>query len=225
MSCSALPIRIRDAAREYAARPLLDLAPEPADAEHALTRYLLFVLIPLWTTTGLLDWYFHKKTDIEHTAGIGESLLHLLMFTEVGVPLILGMICEINAGLLSAMAGAVVVHSATAWWDVAYATDTRLLTQGEQHVHGFTEVLPIMALTMTASLHYDQVRAIFGRGPQQPEWALRIKSRRLPFLYLGGLAGLIVAAIGVPFANEIWRCWRARDEPHYNGAALPQTAA
>ena len=218
-------VQLRSLAHDFAARPLLDLSAEPATAEHGLTRFLLFILMPVWTATGLLDWLCHKRTDIEHTAGMRESLIHALMFTEIGVPIILGMFCEINAGLLSAMAAAVAAHSATAYWDVAYATDTRLLKQDEQHVHSFTEVLPITALSMTACLHYDQVRALLGRGPEEPDWKLRLKTRRLPFPYLGGIAALISGCILLPYANEIWRCWRARNEPHYNGAELPQRAA
>jgi hypothetical protein len=146
------------------------------------------------------------------------------MFTEVGVPILLGMFFEINAGLLSAMAAAVAAHSATAYWDVAYASDNRLLKQDEQHVHSFTEVLPLTALAMTSCLHYPQVRALLGRGSQPPAWGLRLKARRLPFPYLGGIAALISGCILIPYANELWRCWRARNEPHYNGADLPQHA-
>ncbi len=48
--------------------------------------------MPLWMSAGLLDWYWHKDTDIEHTAGTKESLIHLLMFTEVGLPILMGLL-------------------------------------------------------------------------------------------------------------------------------------
>jgi hypothetical protein len=39
------------------------------------------------------------------------------MFAETGVPVLLGLFCEVNAGVLATAAGAVGVHSATAYWD------------------------------------------------------------------------------------------------------------
>ena len=37
---------------------------------------------------GLRRWLCHRRADIEHTAGAPESLLHLVMFAELGVPLL-----------------------------------------------------------------------------------------------------------------------------------------
>jgi len=43
---------------------------------------------------------WHKDTDIEHTAGVEESLIHSWMFAEVGLPILMGLFWEINAGVL-----------------------------------------------------------------------------------------------------------------------------
>lgn len=186
---------LADLIAAYKRKPALDLSLRNTDPEHALTRYLLYYLMPLWMGSGLLDWYWHKDTDIEHTAGTKESLIHLLMFTEVGVPIVLGLLLEINAGLLTTMAGALVVHEATAFWDVAYATDHRHVKPREQHTHSFLEVLPFMALAMASCLHWDQFRSIFGVGEEKPEWKLALKKKRLPGPYFLGLAGVIVVAL------------------------------
>ena len=34
------------------------------DAQSTTARYALFVLIPLWIVPGVLDWYWHRRTDI-----------------------------------------------------------------------------------------------------------------------------------------------------------------
>src|ERR1700709_279030 len=107
--------------QSYPSKPVFDLSISETDPEHVLTRYLLYYLIPLWTAAGTIDWYWHKQTDIEHTAGTKESLIHLLMFSECGIPLFLGLFFEINAGLLSTMFSGLLVHEATAFWDVSYA--------------------------------------------------------------------------------------------------------
>ena len=214
---------VRDEVTSYLRRPKLELGIEHTDPEHVLTRYLLCYLMPLWTAAGLLDWYWHKQTDIEHTAGIKESMIHLMMFTEVGAPILMGLLLEVNAGLLTAMTGALVVHEATAWWDVAYATDHRHVKPNEQHTHSFLEVLPLMALTMTSALHWGQVQAAVGIGKETPRWGLRMKKRRLPTGYLWAIAGMIVGGTALPYANEMWRCWKARNEPKYDGGCtVPQ---
>ena len=200
----------------YQQRPPLDLSLSETDPEHALIRYLLFYLMPLWTGAGVLDWYWHKKTDIEHTAGIKESLIHFAMFSEVGAPILMGLFLEINAGVIAAMTAALAVHEATAFWDVAYATDHRHVKPSEQHTHSFLEVLPFMALTMTSALHWGQLQAMLGIGKQKPRWRLRLKARRLPTPYFFVIAGLIIGGTALPYGNELLRCWRARKEPHYH---------
>jgi hypothetical protein len=214
-------VALRSLSRRYYRRPEIDLSLRESDPEHALTRYLLYYMMPLWMAAGLLDWYWHKDTDIEHTAGTRESLIHLLMFTEVGVPIILGLFFEINAGLLSTMAGALFTHEATAFWDVAYATEHRHVKTREQHTHSFLEVLPFMALSMASCLHWDQFRSIFHIGGERPDWNLKLKKRRLPLPYLFGIAALIAGGIVLPYGNELLRCWKARREPHFSGACLP----
>jgi hypothetical protein len=206
---------------DYESKSTIDLSLRNSDPEHALTRYLLYYLMPLWMAAGLVDWYWHKDTDIEHTAGAKESLIHLLMFTEVGVPIIMGLLLEINAGVIASMAGALVVHEATAFWDVAYATDHRNVKPREQHTHSFLEVLPFMALSMASCLHWDQFRSLFGVGKEKPKWGIKLKKERLPTPYLLGIVGLIVGGIVLPYGNELYRCWKARNEPRFNGSCTP----
>jgi hypothetical protein len=62
------------------------------------------------------------------------------MFAETGVPVLLGLFCEINAGMLATAARAVAAHSATAYWDQAYAEPRRRVTPVEQHVHSLLEM-------------------------------------------------------------------------------------
>jgi hypothetical protein len=54
------------------------------------------------------------------------------MFAETGVPVLLGLFCEVNAGVLGTAIGAVATHSATAYWDQAYAEPRRRVTPLEQ---------------------------------------------------------------------------------------------
>ena len=55
-----------------------------AGIENATRRLLLGGVMPLWLGAGLADWYLHRRTRIEDTAGPRESALHSLMFAETG---------------------------------------------------------------------------------------------------------------------------------------------
>jgi len=48
-------------------------------------QVLLYFLVPLWLVAGVADWFCHCASHIESTTGVKESLLHLLMFAEVGI--------------------------------------------------------------------------------------------------------------------------------------------
>jgi hypothetical protein len=47
------------------------------------------------------------------------------MMTETGVPVMLGLFCEVNVGVLAASFGALGLHSATAYWDQTCAEQRR----------------------------------------------------------------------------------------------------
>jgi hypothetical protein len=89
------------------------------------------------------------------------------MFADTGVPVLLGLFCEVNAGVLATAAGAVAAHSATAYWDQACAEPRRRVTPVEQHVHSLLEV-PVMATFLITALHWDQAKALAGQD-WQPE--------------------------------------------------------
>jgi hypothetical protein len=132
-----------------------------AGIENATRGLLLGGVMPLWLSAGLADWYLHRRTRIEDTAGPRESALHSLMFAETGVPVLLGLFCEVNAGVLASAAGAVAAHSATAYWDQAYAEPRRRVTPIEQNVHSLLEVSPVMATFLLTVL------AVSARWPRR----------------------------------------------------------
>src|SRR5690349_17776061 len=142
--------------------------------------YLLYFILPLWILAGMTDYFLHKRTRIENTSGTKESILHLLQLTEAGVPVVLGLLFDINALIMAVMLGAVVLHEATALWDVTYAHTRRYIGPLEQHVHSFMEVLPIMAVSFVTVLYWNQFLALFGLGPQSPRFELRAKPDPLP---------------------------------------------
>lgn len=186
--------------------------------EAATRRLLLGGVFPLWLGAGLADWYLHRRTRIEQTAGPRESVLHHLMFAETGLPVLLGLFCEVNAGVLAAAYGAVGAHSLTAYWDQSYAEDRRRVSVIEQHVHSLLEVSPVLAAFLLTALHWDQAQALTGKG-QRPRFALRLKRRHSLSTATKGSLLASLALFGVlPYAEELWRCWRT----HPTITALPE---
>ena len=51
---------------------------------------LLWVLYPLWLLAGAIDYVCHRRTNIEHTSGATESLLHLAQFAALLLSLTAG---------------------------------------------------------------------------------------------------------------------------------------
>jgi hypothetical protein len=177
--------------------------------DDATRRALQGFVLPIWVGAGLADWWCHRRTDIEHTAGATESAIHAAMMVEGGLPTMLGLFCEVNAGVLALTYATLTVHELTAVWDVAYADGRREVTPTEQHVHGFLERVPLMATVMLTVLHWDQARAVFGIGGD-PDWRIRPKRRRLSARYRAGVVGAVAAFVAMPYGEELVRCVRAR---------------
>lgn len=172
----------------------------------ATRRYLLYAVLPLWLGAGFADYLFHRGTRIAHTSGAHESVIHLLMMTETGIPLLMGLFFEINALVLAIMGTLFVAHEATAYWDVNYAETRRTVTPNEQHAHSFLEVIPFMALSMTVCLNWEQALSLVGRGPERPTFRLRARRPPASRSYIIGILSAVVAFGALPYIEELIRC-------------------
>lgn len=187
--------------------PQMRIPDRANDAETALLRYIMYGLLPAWFIPGLLDWNQHRRSRIERTSGTLESLIHLLMMTEVGIPLTLCLLCEINPLLLTTIFGSIAAHEATALWDVSTAEHSgREVTTWEQHVHSFLESLPIMAASTLCCLRWRQFRELLRGVRTRDAWRLRWKQERLPTGYLAAIGVGVVGAIVIPYGEELLRC-------------------
>lgn len=200
--------RAAAALRSWRQRPVLRVPGTSRDVEAVTIRYLMYVLLPVWFVPAIADYLMHRRTRIEHTAGVRESLIHSLMMTEIGVPLVLTLLCEVNPALLTVITAAAGAHEATAIWDVTTAVHSgREVRPAEQHIHSFLESLPVMAASALLCLHWDQVTGAAGNGTR---WRLRLRRRRLPGGYLSAVAAAVLAFVAAPYGEELWRCARAR---------------
>ncbi len=174
-----------------------------------LTRNtLMYFILPLWLAAGFADYLCHRASDIEHTSGWKESVLHLLQFGEMAVPILAVMFLEINALVILTMIVCFLLHEITALWDVSYAVSTREVTPIEQHVHSFLEMLPLMGLVMVVILHFDQFIALFGFAPARFDITFK-----QPPLHVGYVATILTCVLlfeVLPYVEELVRGLRAR---------------
>ena len=131
------------------------------------------------------------------------------MMVEGGLPTMLGLFCEINAGVLAVIYGALTCHELTAIYDVAYADGRRVVTPTEQHVHGFLERVPLTATVLLTVLHWNQARSLIAAGGDR-DWRIRSKRRPLSVRYRVGVLGAVAALVAVPYGEELLRCVRPR---------------
>jgi hypothetical protein len=64
---------------------------------------LMYFIAPLWLIAGLADWFCHRASDIEHTSGPKESVLHLVLLAEMGGPVLLALFFQVNALVIAVM--------------------------------------------------------------------------------------------------------------------------
>ncbi|TPL46496.1 diguanylate cyclase [Mesorhizobium sp. B2-4-6] len=180
---------------------------------------LMYFVLPVWLIAGFADWLCHRATHIESTTGAKESLIHLLMFAEVGIPLLAAMFLEVNALVIAVMIVTFFLHEATALWDVRYATTARTVSPIEQHVHSFLEMIPLMGLVIVVALHWGQFLALFGAGTEKARFDLTWKEQQLPVIYIAVVMIVIVLFELLPYVEEFFRGLRAN-----SGRLVPDKA-
>ena len=171
---------------------------------------LLYFVLPVWLLAGFADWLCHRATNIETTTGLKETYIHILMFLEMGLPLLAALFLEINALVIAFMIVLFFCHEATALWDVSYAVTARRVSPIEQHVHSFLEMVPLMALLLVISRHWPQFLALFGFGEEPAQFALKKRTDPLPGNYIVAVLTRIFVLELLPYLEEYWRGKKAK---------------
>jgi hypothetical protein len=173
----------------------------------------MYFVLPLWLPAGFADYLCHRASHIESTSGPKESLLHLLQLSEMAIPTLAAIFLEINALTIAVMIVCLLLHEATAIWDVSYAYRTREVRPIEQHIHSFLEMLPL-GLLVIVTLHWGQFLALFGLGVEKPLLDLRLKQPPLPWLYVTVILALVLLFEVLPYLEELVRGLRGRGNAH-----------
>src|SRR5688572_31223959 len=92
-----------------------------------LVLLLSCVLYPLWLGAGAADYICHRLTEMEHTSGVHESLLHVAQFAVLAAALLATLLLEMTAVVFTFVAALVVIHTVLAYIDVRYTHGRRLI--------------------------------------------------------------------------------------------------
>jgi uncharacterized protein YqgC (DUF456 family) len=174
-----------------------------------LFNFVLYGCLPLWLVMGCLDYYCHRKSGIEKTSGLKESLYHAVMGIQIGIPVFLGLYFEINTLLFIVMFLVLVFHEWVAHHDVAYAMKTRKISMFETHVHSFLEVIPFVIVALIVLMNWSNF-VDFVTFNWAGHCALQFKKHPLDLHYITGYVALMLIADVVPYMEEFWRCFRHR---------------
>ena len=196
-------------------------APDPDVAE--VTRdFLLYAVVPLWLAVGAADWACHRAAGIEHSTGAKESLLHIAMMAEAGVPMLACLFLEITTPVLALVAVCFLLHEATTLWDLEYASANREISPLEQHVHDYLVGVPLMAACFVCVLHWRRFKALFGpaEGAAAEDYEIRLRREPLKGGYVAALLGAVALLEVLPYLEELGRGLAAND-----GRLAPPSAA
>lgn len=178
---------------------------------------LLYFVLPVWLIAGFADWLCHRATEIETTTGLKETWIHILMFLEMGLPLLSALFLDVNALVIGFMIVLFFCHEATALWDVSYAVTARRVSPVEQHIHSFLEMVPLMALLLVISRHWPQFLALFGAGDEPARYELKLRADPLPEAYIIAVMNGILLLEVLPYLEEYWRGKKARKRALHSG--------
>lgn len=178
------------------------------ETDDILRGLLMYFVLPLWLAAGFADYLCHRAAHIEQTSGWKESALHLLQFAEMAVAVLAALFLEITSAVIVLMVVCLILHEATAIWDVRYADATREVTPTEQHIHSVLEMLPLMGLLLVTALHWSAFSGLFGIGAA--DFSLRWKQEQLPIAYIATMLALTALFEVLPYLEEFMRTMRHR---------------
>lgn len=185
----------------------MDLYQIPTDV--LLFDLVMYGCLPLWLIMGSIDYWCHRKSKIETTTGIKESIYHAIMGVQVGIPVFLGLYFEINVTVFLIMFLVLIFHEWVAHHDVAYAANVRKITILEVHVHSFLEVLPFIIVALIAIINWHNF-VDFITFNWSGHMGIELKQKPISSRYITGYFAMMMIADVAPFCEELLRCWRNR---------------
>ncbi|HEY4368706.1 MAG TPA: hypothetical protein VGN07_15835 [Steroidobacteraceae bacterium] len=178
-----------------------------------LKDLMVWVFYPLWLIAGGIDYVCHRRSRIDHTSGSSEAWLHVGQFLTLAVFLWLVACITVTKASLLFMGIALAAHTALAFVDVSYTIGRRYISPLEQMVHGFMDVLPLVAFALLVILNLSHP---VPDDALQPAWHMVTTSKGIL------LFGSYLVLAGAPVLEELLRTRRAGTPNATPRKSLPQ---
>ena len=190
-------------------RPENGVIMESPETHNLVLHLILYVMLPLWGFWGFVDWCCHRKTKIESTSGLHESLLHVTMGIQVGIPIILSIVFEMNVLVMLCCFLSLICHELVAHYDVHYTTPHREISIWEVHAHNYLATVPFYMVALVVVRNFDVFLAMVTF-----DWAgqMELARRVVPVggtAYLPSYLLFMSVVCYFPYIEEILRCYRA----------------
>jgi hypothetical protein len=114
---------------------------------------------------------------------------------------------EPDGAVLLLIFAAFLAHEVTTFAELRYTVPLRPVRPGEQMIHSFMELLPLVILALLAVIRWDQVMAFF--DGREPDLGIRLKQAPWPASYVAGAALAVLLLNVLPLLEESLRCARA----------------
>lgn len=178
------------------------------DSNDLLINLILYGLLPLWGIAGFIDWCCHRATTVETTSGLKESLIHSLMGLQLGIPILLCLLFQVNVLVLLICTVMWLMHEVAAHWDVHYATPRRHISIWEVHVHNYMATVPLYLLMLVVILNWEVALKLVTL-----DWAGQLRLRLLSErpggpAYLPAYLAFMTVLCVFPYLEENLRCLR-----------------
>jgi len=170
------------------------------------TFFPLGIVMALWIAAGTMDWWCHRRTRIEATSGLAESVFHLALFFQMGAAVLAALFLRPTAGLVAFLLAMWLLHEVATWLELRMVAPVRTITPLEQMVHSFMEILPLAGVMLLCQPELEA----WLTAPEEErtlDWRWLPRETLPPVPVLAGYALAIAVCNASLLAEESWRCW------------------
>lgn len=176
------------------------------DTNDLLVNLILYGALPLWGIAGFMDWCCHRATRIESTSGLRESLLHSLMGVQLGIPILLCLLFEINVLVLAICVVMWLMHEFIAHMDVHLAAPQRHISIWEMHAHNYLATIPLFLLMLILVMNWPVVQQLVSFDFSGGLALQRVSVPHGGASYMPWYLAFMAVVCVVPYIEENARC-------------------
>lgn len=163
--------------------------------------WMFLALYWVWVLAGSLDFACHRRTDLPHTSGLAESMMHQVQLVLCGSATVFVLAFESTAGLAALLLPIVLAHAWAGYRDTRTAFDAgRTILPAEQHIHSVLDIAPWFAWAAVA----------WHAATTTQDWSLSLRRPAFDAALWGAVLLPALALCVLPALAELREAWRAQ---------------